>query len=470
VVSLAEHTGVALANAWLHAEQTYHATHDPLTHLPARQLLVERVEHPLRAGVSGAWEPVALLVIDITGYREIIRALGHDVAELLLVRTAERLQAAAADGEFVAYVGGDDFGVYLSAAGSPAHVRDRALALLAAVGEPVDLDVGQVAISAAAGAAYAATPIGSGAELLRQASVALDQARAARIPVDFYDPARDELGGPTAVVMASELQAALDEDQLDLHFQPIVHLPSGAPLAMEALARWMHPTKGMLYPPDFMSVLEHSRDHARFVDWQLARALATRATWGEPIPVTVNLAARCLLDQRFPAKVEAALELAGVPGHQLMLEIAETTALTEVGLVGDVLVRLRELGVQIAIDNLGRGTSSLINLLRVPATHVKVDAHFVQRMLIDDEAHAVVCLAFDLGRRADLDVVAVGVSAEEHVAALLQLGCDRAQGRYFARPMLAGQVRAYLASAPSLPPAPADVVVQLDTRRRTPST
>lgn len=472
--SLARHTGAAVRNARLHAQQTYHATHDRLTGLPARPLLIDQVEAPLRArhtriSDDAVWQPIALLVIDITGYRELVRTLGHDVAESLLAETARRLQAATDDAEYVAHIGVEDFGVYLPAPTSPAHVRGRALRLLAAVAEPVQLDATQVTLSAAAGAAYSPTPVGSGAELLRQASVALDQARANNLPFDFYDPATDDLGGPAAVVLTSELHAALDDDQLDLHFQPILHLPSGAPLAMEALLRWEHPTKGLLYAGDFITALEHSPDHGRFVAWQLRRALYTRAMWGDrDLPVSINLAARCLLDRRFPDQVAAALQRADVSADQLILEIAETATLTQIGLVGDVLTELRLLGVKIAIDNLGAGDSSLFNLLRVPATHVKVDGYHVRQMLVDPDSMAVVCLGLDLGRRANLQVVAVGVASPEHLTALQQLGCDTAQGPHLARPLLTDELATYLANAPELPKEPADVVIPLDSRRRTP--
>jgi diguanylate cyclase (GGDEF)-like protein len=471
--SLAEHTGAAVRNARIHARQTFHATHDRLTGLPARPLLVERIESAFRTG--GDFEPVALLMVDVTGYREIVRTLGHDVAEDLLARTARRLESAAEDDEFVAHIGADDFGVYLPEAKGPAHVRSRALMLLEAITEPIqlsttDLVTTQVTLSAAIGAAYSITPVGSGTELLRQASVALDQARGANITFDFYDPAQDELGGPTAVVMTSELHAALDDDQLDLHYQPIIHLPSGAPLAMEALLRWHHPTKGMLYAGEFVPVLERSPDHPTFVAWQLDRALRTRQAWGERnLPVSINVAARCLLDRRFPGQVEDALDRAGLPGNQLMFEMDETALLTQLGLVGDVLTQLRMLGVKIAIDSLGSGTGSLFSLLRVPATHLKIDGHFVRTILADPEAMAVVCLGLDLGRRAELEVVATGVNHQDVVAALRQRGCDIAQGPYLMRPLLADELGAYLADAPEVPAVPDNAVVALDSRRRTPT-
>jgi diguanylate cyclase (GGDEF)-like protein len=467
--SLAKHAGAAVRNARIHAAQTFYATHDRLTGLPSRQLLIEQIEDGDRAGTNV--EPVALLAVDLTGYREIAHTLGHDVAEYLVVRTAQQLERTAQSDEYVSHVGTDQFGIYLPSASGPADVHERALAFLAAVAEPIELDpsAAQVSLCATVGAAYSPTVVGSGAELLRQASVALVQARSANITFVFYDPARDQVNSPAAIVLASELRSALRGNQLDLHYQPIIDLPSGAPLAMEALLRWQHPTKGMLYSREFSPVLERSPEHPRVVAWQLDRALRTRQTWGDRnLPVSINLAARCLLDRRFPDQVFAILDRAGVSAGQLMLEIDETAVLSQISPVGEVLTDLRTHGVQIAIDGLGSGTSSLFSLLRVPATHIKVDGYFVRQMLIDPEAMAIVCLGLDLGRRADLHFVATGVNSAELITVLQQCGCDTAQGPYLVRPLLADEVPRYLANAPEIPDVPDASVVALDTRRRTP--
>jgi diguanylate cyclase (GGDEF)-like protein len=473
--SLATHTGAAVSNARLHAQQTYYATHDRLTGLPARPLLVERIEAPLRSGTAADCPPSALIVVALTGYGEMVRTLGHDVGEDLLIRTARRLEAAVSDSEFVAHVGADNFAVHLRTAISPAHVSSRALWLITAVTRAVrldttDLPTTQLSLRAVAGAAYSPTPVGSGTELLRQASVALERARARNINVDFYDPAADELGGPVAVVMRSELHAALEHQQLDLHYQPIIHLPSGAPVGLEALLRWYHPTKGLLYAGNFMAILERSPDHARFVAWQLDRALATRRRCGDRnLPISVNLAARCLLDNRFPEQVSAALDRAGVAPDQLMLEIDEADPLlTQAELVNEALTELRQRGVKIAIDRLGTGVSSLSGLLRVPATHVKVDGYFVRKMLADPGAAAVVGLGLDLSRHAELQFVGTGVDAEDQVAVLRQRGCTTAQGPHLARPMLADELPGYLADTPEAPLAD-DNVVSLDSHRRMPT-
>ena len=435
-------------------------------------MLIDYIEARFRTGEDAG--PTALIVLDLTGYRDILRALGHDVAEDLLAHTARRLWKAAEECEYVAHIGIDDFGVYLPIINDPAHVRGRALAFLSAITQPIELGTSDpgtphVTLGATAGAAYSITPIGSGAELLRQASVALNQARAENINFEFYNPAMDELGGPAAVVLNSELHAAIRDDQLDLHYQPIIDLPSGAPLAMEAMLRWFHPTKGLLRSGEFAPVLERSPDHPRFIAWQLERALNARRRWGDRhLPVSINLATRCLLDRRFPEQVFAALDRADLPPHQLMFEIDETALLSHLGLVGDVLTVLRLRGVQIAIDNLGAGSSSLFSLLRVPATHVKVDGHYVRDMLIDPEAMAVVCLGLDLSRRADLQFVATGVNSVELITALRQRGCDAAQGPYFIRPLVADEVLTYLTNAPEIPDVPDASVVALDTRRHTP--
>ena len=463
---LAATTAAALTNARVHALQTHHATHDRLTSLPVRTVLLDRVRDSARAQSCHGLSPVALILVDLSGYRDIVRSLGHDTAEHLLARTADQLGGTVSEDEFLAHIGADDFGVYLDRAGDPAHVHARAAALLKAVAEPYRIDAGTVQLHAAAGVAYSPTAVLSGAELLRQAVFALDHARQDDVPVKFYEPGADLLGGPAAMVLTSELHAAIEYQQLYLEYQPILALPSQAPIAVEALLRWLHPTRGMLYPLEFMAVLEHSPDHGRFVAWQLEQALAARACWGfdRDMPVSVNLAFRCLLDRSFPDEVAAALDRAGVPGDQLMLEFGESDSLTGGVPVTEALEELRDFGVRIAIDRFGGGTSSLTGLLKLPATHLKIDPEFIHGA-IDRDQVAVVSLAVELARQSNLQVIAIGVPSEEHVDALVKLGCNAGQGRHLAVPMSARMIGEYLPTAPTLPAPDADVIT-LDRRRR----
>ena len=244
-----------------------------------------------------------------------------------------------------------------------------------------------------------------------------------------------------------------------------MQIPNGIPVAAEALVRWRHPTKGLLRPAEFLPVLERSHDHARFLAWQLQRALSDRAMWGDrDLPICVNLAARCLLDRELPNQVAAALHAAGVNGDQLMLELTETAAAA--GPVDEVLDELRGLGVRLAIDGFGTGHSSLTKLLQVPATDLKIAAEFVRDMLVSDQAAAICRLAVELGRSCGLHVTALGVTTAQHVTALTGLGCDAAQGRHLVPPLTPAALRDYLLDAPTKPAAPEADVIPLHARRR----
>lgn len=471
---LAMATAVALANARVHAQQTHHATHDRLTGLPIRAVLLNRLQDSAAAQFRGEERhPVALILVDLNGYKDLVISLGHDTAEHLLVRSGAQLRGAVLDGEYLAHIGGDDFGVYLDEAGDPAHVHRRAAALIRSVAEPYRVDAGTVQLGATAGVAYSPAAVLDGPELLRQAVVALNHAHESDLPVAFYDPAADQLGGPAAVVMASELHAALDDQQLDLVYQPVVAVPSKAPVAIESLVRWRHPSRGLLRSAEFMAVLESSPDHGRFVAWQLQQALAARAAWDtdRDLPVSVNLAFACLLDPAFPDQVVTALERVDLSADQLMLEFSETGALTGGVRVRDAMEALRGLGVRIAIDRFGAGSSSMTGLLRLPATHVKIDPDFVYDALEGDlMADGVLRLAVELGRLANLTVVALGVPSEDHLDALVKLGCDAAQGNLLFPATSPRNITEYLAVAPRIPDAEDATVISLSGRRRDPST
>jgi EAL domain-containing protein (putative c-di-GMP-specific phosphodiesterase class I) len=221
-----------------------------------------------------------------------------------------------------------------------------------------------------------------------------------------------------------------------------------------------------MLPREFLPVLEQSRDHARFVSWQLNQALQVRALWGDrDLPISVNLAAQCFLDKAFPKQVQAALENWKVKPDQLMLELTDTPALTGSATATAVLTGLLDLGVRIAIDSFGTGYGSLIGLLELPATDLKIGSQFVRLMLVDGRATGVVRMAIELGRLSDLRVTALGVPDEEHVEALRRAGCGAGQGNYLAPPMLASELRDYLAAAPPAPPDHDAGVIRLDSKR-----
>lgn len=471
LASLALHTGTAVINARAHALETYWATHDSVTGLPNRRALLARIDAlPSARGGTPDAGAEALAVIDLQhGYRSMGRLVGLRTAELLVTHAAERLREVAGEDEWVSQVNPDDFAVLFTGAAAalgPAHLRDRVQAMQAAIATPVDIAAGRVELVTTAGITYSPRPGEEGMELLRQANLALDRAREVYLPVDFYDTAGDLVGSPYALVLASELQAALDGGQLELHYQPVVSIPAGVPLAVEALVRWHHPTRGMLEPAEFIPVLERSPVHRNYLDWLLERALATRAFWGDRnLPVAVNVGDQCVLDPTFPTRVTEAVQHAGLPGDQLIIEIGESTALGGGGMVERTLTSLRTAGVQVAIDAVGTGRGQVWNIRRVPVTHLKIASVHVEDMLVDDDAATVVRLVMEMGRGADLEVVALGVTSDEQVAALTGLGCRAVQGGRF-QTMQADQLLEFLRTAPTEDPALTAQVIPLAERRR----
>jgi EAL domain-containing protein (putative c-di-GMP-specific phosphodiesterase class I) len=234
---------------------------------------------------------------------------------------------------------------------------------------------------------------------------------------------------------------------MTVHYQPQVDLQSGAIVGAEALARWEHPTRGLVMPDDFVGVAEQSGLVRAFTLRVLDQAVAECARWrdlGRPVTVAVNLAARSLLDQELPHDVLATLSRHGLPADRLVLEITETTATSELEVVEEVLGRLRRLGVGISVDDFGTGYSSLAFLQRTAVNELKVDRSFVSGMLSSDNdlalVRATVQLAHSLGARA----VAEGVEDEAFAIALRELGCDMAQGYWLSRPVAAPGMRALL--------------------------
>ncbi|MFL6129620.1 MAG: putative bifunctional diguanylate cyclase/phosphodiesterase [Mycobacteriales bacterium] len=475
--TLAAATHTALQTARAHARtaqlaelRAYEASHDPLTRLPNRQLLQCRVDAHLDTAVD-PMPAVALVLIRPDHFGEVAATLGHAARDTLLRHAATQLVEAGALGELVARLDGDQFAVFLHEATDPADVAERARALLDALATPLRLDAATVSMTGTAGIAYAAPdqPASAG-ELLRQASVALERASRIGTGVDFYQPAQDATG-PGSLLLSAELRTALAEGQLVLHYQPMVDLNTGAPVAAEAVVHWRHPSRGLLAPRDFLTVLESSSLLPAYTDWLLREALAECREWSAldlEVPVSVNLSARSLLDRELPGRVAAALARARLGPERLMVELTESSALSPIDTVDVVLEDLRVLGVRVAVDDFGTGHSSLTRLLRVPATDLKIAPQFVEGMLISPQARTIVRTAIEIAQSYDLRAIAVGVRTAAHAAAVRNLGGHAGQGDHCLPPMLGVKARAAMRlAANGAQLAPAADVIPLRRRRRT---
>jgi EAL domain-containing protein (putative c-di-GMP-specific phosphodiesterase class I) len=271
--------------------------------------------------------------------------------------------------------------------------------------------------------------------------------RAKRGPgaVGWYDGSAEESSTDRLALLAELREALAARDQFQLAMQPAVDLVTGAPAAVEALARWQHPRRGELAPKEFMKILENSDLVGPFTRLVIDKALALAAGWDPVVRIAVNVSPRSLLDDELPAQVAELLERHAVPASRLVLEITETLVVPEQDGVNQVLDGLQRMGVQLSVDDFGTGYSSLKFLTRVHVDEVKVDRSFVRRMVESPEAMAIVRTTVELARRLGLRVVAEGVETAEQRQVLAELGCTAAQGFHFFAPMPADRISGVLA-------------------------
>jgi diguanylate cyclase (GGDEF)-like protein len=411
------------------------AAHDSLTGLSNRAAFQARVD----VAMARAWtrgQALTVLLLDLDGFKEVNDTLGHHIGDRLLVEVAQRLRGAVRPHDTVARLGGDEFAILLNDA-DPRGGDLAATRITTAFNTPFLVDGIVLDIEASIGiaSANAGTDV---ATLLRNADSAMYVAKAHRLGHSHYDPARAHETADR-LTMLGDLRRALDaDDQIELYYQPKVAVDTGEVIGAEALARWRHPSKGMVTPDVFIPVLEGTSLVHRFTGYVLDLALRQVRTWldaGRVIPVAVNVSTRCLLDTSFPDTVAAALDTAAVPGTLLCVEITENTIMADPERAIGVLRRVRELGVKTAIDDFGTGYSSMAYLKVLPVDEIKVDRSFVRDMAIDPSNYVLVGSAVDLGHNLGLAVVAEGVEDEPVVGALRQLGCDVAQGYHYAKPL-----------------------------------
>jgi len=439
------------------ARSSYEAVHDSLTNLVNRAALLSRGDHALHQLAHD--HPVALLLLDIDQFKEVNDTLGHAAGDELLRVTAQRLMAMTRPGELLGRLGGDEFALLIpspTVLGGSAGERSpmpqvlrRAREIVERLAAPLEVAGVRMSVEVSVGVVVAGAGTADMTELLRRADIAMYQAKQGGGSVAPYDSARDASSTDKLALLAELREALGVDDQLVLALQPAVDLATGAPTGVEALIRWRHPRRGRLNPADFVRAIEESELLGAFTRYVVDKALGIAADWarhGLDVPISINLSARSLLDPRLPAEVAESLRRHQVPPHRLVLEITETVVMSELEVIDEVLAALRQMGVQIAVDDFGTGFSSLTFLTRVSVDELKVDRSFVMKMAESPEAAAIVRTTVDLGRELGLRVVAEGVETADQRAALAELGCTAAQGYHFFRPMPSDKIVAVLRS------------------------
>ncbi|MFC4020382.1 putative bifunctional diguanylate cyclase/phosphodiesterase [Micromonospora sp. GCM10011542] len=433
LAALAVRQGLAAnENLWLVARLRRLAYADQLTGLPNRLLFTRRLRLALRDG-----GPVAVLLLDLDGFKQVNDRFGHATGDRLLTGLAARMRAAVDGDGIIARLGGDEFAVLVDGDRPvpPERLAERLLdALQPSDGEE---DVG-VHPSASIGIAEYGPQHASHTDLLRDADIAMYAAKAAgKSAYRTCTPALRESAVSRAELIA-DLRRAVDEEQLHLEFQPIVDLASGEVRSAEALVRWRHPRLGVLPPARFLPLAEETGLILPIDRWVIHEACRAAATWQDRAPestVAVNIAAAHLRRPDLIATVTAATAGAGLAPRTLTLELTESALIEGTETVLERLRQLRELGIGIAIDDFGTGYSSLSYLHRIPATELKIDRSFVSRLGVDDRAYATVEMVTRLAGAFDLAVVAEGVETDAQHEAVAAIGCVHGQGWRYGRPV-----------------------------------
>jgi diguanylate cyclase (GGDEF)-like protein/PAS domain S-box-containing protein len=429
---------------------THLAFHDPLTGLANRALLTDRLGHSLaRARREG--HPLSLLFFDLDHFKAVNDGLGHGAGDRVLCEVAHRLSGGLRTTDTAARVGGDEFAVLLEdtdAAGATL-VAER---LVVALQAPIALEEGDKAVSASVGIAVSHGGSEAPAELLRNADVAMYEAKqSGRNRCLLFEPSQ-HAAVLERLELENDLRRAIERAELELVYQPIVALESGAMDGAEALVRWRHPVRGRLGPGDFVPLAEEREIIVPIGRWVLAEACRRARGWkpGAGLGyVSVNLSGRQLQDPGFVEDVHKALDLSGLPASRLVLEITESFSLLETRAVVGRLHDLKDLGVRLAIDDFGTGYSSLSYLQTLPMSVLKIDRAFVAAS--GPRAAPVLRGIVELGKAMGMALVAEGVETAEQVATLRALGCEHGQGFLFARPMEGEQIDQLMAEGATLP-------------------
>ncbi|MCH2241577.1 MAG: bifunctional diguanylate cyclase/phosphodiesterase [Aquabacterium sp.] len=432
---------------------------DALTGLPNRALFEDRLQHAVArvarsaqaSALAGAGlaERVAVMFVDLDGFKPINDSFGHQAGDAVLREVASRLRRSVRDSDTLARLGADEFVVMVEArdaAATAAALAERAIALLR---EPITVRGREVSLSCSIGVAVFPDHDDSGQRLLALADAAMSAAkRAGGGTCVVYEPSM--AGDATEQVMLQQaLRLAIERGQLTLHYQPKVDALSGEVHGLEALLRWRHPERGLISPAVFVPLAERFGLIGDIGNWVIDEACAQLARWhagGLRCRVAINLSPFQLRRPDLPERIRQALANNGLRPSQLVCEITETAMMENLSAEREVMDRIAAMGVRLSIDDFGTGYSSLAHLRSIPARQLKIDRSFVMDVTANADAQAVLEAIVRLAHALRMEVVAEGVETDDQRAALASLGCDLLQGYVIARPMPADDVPHWLAS------------------------
>jgi diguanylate cyclase (GGDEF)-like protein/PAS domain S-box-containing protein len=436
----------------LEDQLAHQAFHDPLTGLANRALLLDRIEHALENAYRKPNEELALVYIDLDDFKTVNDAFGHQAGDDLLREAADRISAGLRAGDTAARLGGDEFAIVLEGLPSREAAYEIGARVLESLQAPFETR-GGICIDASVGIALRVGD--EDAEtLVRNADMAMYRAKGeGKGRFEIYQAGMHALV-VDRMALRADLRRAVEANEFEPHYQPIVDLESERIIGVEALVRWNHPDRGVLPPNEFIPMAEETGLIMQIGSAVLHRACTDAAQWltelGDAAPksVSVNLSPRQIQDPGIVADVEIALSRSGLPPSALILEITESFLLDDTESAAATLGSLKDLGVRIALDDFGTGYSSLTHLDRFPVDVLKIDKTFVDALASSDSERAsLVGAVVNLGMMLGLHVTAEGIEGSEQLGRLRRMGCELGQGYYFAKPMDGDNLREHLVAA-----------------------
>jgi diguanylate cyclase (GGDEF)-like protein/PAS domain S-box-containing protein len=434
-----------------HEKQLEHIAHfDALTNLPNRVLLADRLQQVM-AQAQRRQQQVAVAYLDLDGFKAINDRHGHEIGDQVLITLAKRMKDALREGDTMSRLGGDEFVAVLIDLEDPSASVPLLDRLLAATAQPVQVGDLTLQVSASLGVTYYPQAHDIDADqLLRQADQAMYQAKlAGKNCFCVFDAVHDS-SLRSHFESQERIRLALVQHEFVLHYQPKVNMRTGKVIGAEALIRWQHPEKGLLAPMTFLPVIENHPLAVDVGEWVIDTAMHQMETWhaaGLDLPVSVNIGARQLQQANFMEQLQATLARhPQVHPECIELEVLETSALADMAQVSQVIEDCAKIGVRFALDDFGTGYSSLTYLKRLHVAQLKIDQSFVRDMLDDPDDLAILQGVISLAAAFKREVIAEGVETVAHGTALLQLGCELAQGYCIARPMPPEQMPAWAAN------------------------
>jgi diguanylate cyclase (GGDEF)-like protein len=443
VLAALARTGLTFRDVRALTDSRRQARTDELTGLPNRRSVFEALGTTDVRLADG--RGVAVLVVDLDRFKEINDSLGHAVGDALLRQVGPRLTRELRSGDFLARLGGDEF-VVLAGDLDEADALSLGTRLRTQLQHPFRVGGMSLTVDASVGVAIGPADSSTAEELLQLADLAMYSAKAARSGVAAYDDARDG-DGRHRLEAVEQLRTGIADGQLILHYQPKLALATGEVMGVEALVRWQHPTRGLLFPDAFIDLAESAGLMSRLTSAVVEMALAQCRSWaddGRLLTVSVNVSPSNLVDEQFPDEVAALLRRYDLPARALVLEVTESILMEDRERAVRVLSRLRNAGVGVSIDDYGTGYSSLAYLAALPVTELKLDRVFVGAMTGSSRAASIVTSTLQLAHALDLVLVAEGAEDQATVDALAALGCDVVQGYHLSRPLPPEQLWAWL--------------------------